>query len=287
MSSMPERGAPGQSGAPRSARPGEWTGTSQGSTPPGQLQQFGSVPSGNVPPGGAPGQPEGGMGNQQWGSQPGRMSPVSEAETRVTGRRIVQYLIDAFIVSIIPSLVSIPFDNSSRTSLHILGALIAFVLFVLIGLWYWVIRPTSHNGQTFAMKWLGLRVISKGGGPASMAQMFIRWICLIFDAIPYSWPFTGLVGLIVMLCSRRRQRIGDHLAGTLVISTNYGMRRQPQFAGADRTGTGGPGQPPGDVGYSQTGTTSQPGMGGGAGMTGQPGPGNEGAPGSATPGDPR
>ena len=289
MSSMPERDTPGQSGAPHSARPGEWTGTSQGG-PPGQLQQFGSVPSGNVPPGGVPGQPAGGtggMGNQQWGSQPGRMSPVSEAETLVTGRRIVQYLIDAFIVSIIPSLVSIPFDNSGRTSLHILGALVAFVLFVLIGLWYWVIRPTSHNGQTFAMKWLGLRVISKGGGPASMAQMFIRWICLIFDAIPYTWPLTGLVGLIVMLCSRRRQRIGDHLAGTLVISTSYGMRRRPQFAGADQTGTGGPSQPPADAGYSQSGTTSQPGIGGSAGMTGQPGPGSEGAAGSATPGDPR
>ena len=252
MSSMPERGAPGQSGAPQSARPGEWTGTSQG-TSPGQLQQFGSVPSGNVPPGSVPGQPEGGMGNQQWGSQPGRMSPVSEAETRVTGRRVVQYLIDAFIVSIIPSLVSIPFDSSGRTSLHILGALVAFVLFVLIGLWYWVIRPTSHNGQTFAMKWLGLRVISKGGGPASMAQMFIRWICLIFDAIPYTWPFTGLIGLIVMLCSRRRQRIGDHLAGTLVISTSYGMRRQPQFAGADRTGMGSPSQPSPDMG-NETGS---------------------------------
>ena len=53
---------------------------------------------------------------------------------------------------------------------------------MLIGLWYWVIRPHSHNGQTFAMKWFGLRVISKNGGPASTAQLFIRWICLIFDA---------------------------------------------------------------------------------------------------------
>src|SRR5258708_9093681 len=175
MSSMPERGAPGQPGTPQSARPGEWSGTSQGSQP-GQLQQFGSVPSGNVPRG-VPGQPQGGMGDQAWGSRPGTMSPVSVAETRVTGRRVVQYLIDAFIVSIIPSLVSIPFDNSSRTSLHILGAVVAFVLFVLIGLWYWVIRPTSHNGQTFAMKWLGLRVICKAGGPGRTAPRLMHCVC--------------------------------------------------------------------------------------------------------------
>jgi uncharacterized RDD family membrane protein YckC len=228
MNSMPERGAPGQSGTPQSARPGEWSGTSPG-TLPGDQQQFGSVP----------GQPQGGMSDQPRGGQPGKMSPVDEAETRVTGRRVVQYLIDAFLVSIVPSLVSIPFDNSSRVSVRILGGVIAFVLFVLIGLWYWVIRPTSHNGQTFAMKWLGLRVISKSGGPASLAQMFIRWVCLIFDALPYTWPFTGLVGIVVMLCSRRRQRIGDHLAGTLVISTRYRMSRQPQFADASRTGMSG------------------------------------------------
>jgi uncharacterized RDD family membrane protein YckC len=76
------------------------------------------------------------------------------------------------------------------------------------------------NGQTLGMKLLRLRVISKGGGQANMAQLAIRWICLILDAIPYTWPFTGLLGFIVILCSRDRQRIGDHLARTLVIATD-------------------------------------------------------------------
>jgi uncharacterized RDD family membrane protein YckC len=207
---------------------------------PGQ-GQFGRTPPGGGAgqPQGEYGQPHGGAGGQ-WGGQPGNASPVHREETRVTGRRIVQYLIDAFLVSLIPSLVSIPFDRSSSTLLHIIGGLVAFVLFVLIGLWYWVIRPHGHNGQTFGMQLLGLRVISKSGGPASMAQLFIRWICLIFDSIPYTWPFTGLVGYIVILCSRNRQRIGDHLARTLVISTVYDMRRSPQMAagGGGQTGMG-------------------------------------------------
>ena len=212
---------------------------------------------GRTPPGGGSGQPQGEYGQPhggapgQWGSQPGNASPVHREETRVTGRRIVQYLIDAFLVSLIPSLVSIPFDRSSSTLLHIIGGLVAFALFVLIGLWYWVIRPHGHNGQTFGMQLLGLRVISKSGGPASMAQLFIRWICLIFDSIPYTWPFTGLVGYIVILCSRNRQRIGDHLARTLVISTVYDMRRSPQMA----AGTSG-----GQMGMSQE-TTRQETMG--------------------------
>ena len=82
------------------------------------------------------------------------------------------------------------------------------------------------------MKLLSLRVISKDGGPANTTQLFIRWICLIFDAIPYSWPFTGLVGFITIICSRHRQRIGDHLARTLVISTGNLGGQSGQYAGS-------------------------------------------------------
>jgi uncharacterized RDD family membrane protein YckC len=178
---------------------------------------------------------------------------VHRDETRVTGRRVVQYLIDSFLVGLIPSLVSIPFDRSDSTIIHIIGGLVAFGLFVLIGLWYWVIRPHSHTGQTFGMQLLGLRVISKEGGPANLAQLFIRWICLIFDAIPYTWPFTGLVGFIVILCSRDRQRIGDHLGRTLVISTGSAVRGRPQF---EDTGGGQMGMAP----SGQAGSEARGGM---------------------------
>jgi uncharacterized RDD family membrane protein YckC len=254
MSSMPERDAPGQVGrAQQSARPGEWGTPSQGGMP--GHQQFGGVPSG-----GNPGQPAGDMPGGQGGSQPGSGSPVGEAETRVTWRRIFQFWIDAFLVSIVPYLVSIPFDRSNSTLMNILGGLVYVVLFVLIGIWYWVIWPHHHSGQTFAMKWLDLRVISKHGGPANATQLFVRWISLLFDAAPWMWPITGLVGLIVMLCSRYRQRIGDHLARTLVISTRPVAHRPPQFAGppsmrAEDVGTG-TGQP----GMTQA-APIQPGMG--------------------------
>jgi uncharacterized RDD family membrane protein YckC len=239
MSSMPQGGAPGGSG---STQQGAGAGQQPYGEPGYGGQQYGTQQPGTQGYGGQQ------YGGQPWDSRPGRMSPVSEYETRVTGRRIAQYLIDAFLVSLIPSLVSIPFDRSHSTLLHILGGIVFFVLFVLIGLWYWVIRPYSHNGQTFAMQWLGLRVISKNGGPVSMPQLFIRWVCLIFDAIPYTWPFTGLVGLIVMLCSRYRQRIGDHAARTLVVSTG-GLGGQ----GASMRSSAGSGQwqqpPPPPPGY--------------------------------------
>jgi uncharacterized RDD family membrane protein YckC len=281
MSSTPERDAPDQWGGStqQSARPGEWGGEPQGAMP-GQ-EQHGSAQSGGFL---GQGPQSGSQG--QWGSRPGHGgTPVNEVETRVTGRRIVQYLIDAFLVALIPSLVSIPFDRSSHTSLHIIGGIVFFGLFVLIGIWYWVIFPHGHNGQTFGMKLMGLRVISKDGGPANMSQLFIRWICLIFDAIPYTWPFTGLVGLIVILCSKHRQRIGDHLGRTLVIGTGSGVAGGAGKYGRPGAGMGrGMGTTSGSRGDNTTSSmgTSQRGMG-----TGQPGQGYpDGGYPPANPADP-
>jgi uncharacterized RDD family membrane protein YckC len=225
MSTMSEGDAAGQQG-----------GTQPG-THPGAPQQAGVSSQEQYS-----GRPYGPDPAQSRGPEPGgptedqreRMAPVPRADTRVTGRRVVQYLIDAFLVGLIPGLVSIPFDRSSSTAIHVLGAFVTFVTFVVIGFTYWVYVPHKQNGQTLGMKVVGVRVISKDGGRANMGQFFIRWICLIFDAIPYTWPFTGLVGFIVILCSRDRQRIGDHLARTLVISTDSTRRGgSPQYAGVD------------------------------------------------------
>jgi uncharacterized RDD family membrane protein YckC len=165
-----------------------------------------------------------------------RRPPVSEAQTRVSGRRVFQYFIDAFLVSIVPYIVSIPFDASSHTSLHVIGGIVAFVLFLIIGFWYWIIWPKAHNGQTFAMKWFGLRVVSKNGDPANTAQYFIRWIGLIIDGFPWVWPFTGLLGLFVMVVSRYRQRVGDHMARTLVISEGLTSAQARQYGVDDGAG---------------------------------------------------
>jgi uncharacterized RDD family membrane protein YckC len=128
--------------------------------------------------------------------------------------------------------------------MHVLGGIIAFVVFVFIGFMYWVMFTHRQNGQTLGMKLLRLRVISKGGGPANIAQLSIRWVCLIVDAIPYTWPFTGLVGFVVILFSRDRQRIGDHLARTLVIDTRTPRGLQYAGAGTQYAGAGPTQQPP-------------------------------------------
>lgn len=203
MSTMPAGDAAGQQGG---AEHGIHPGAPAQAGAPGQEQ-------GTAQPGDA------GYPAYQRAAAPPAVTPpvVTRADTRVTGRRVVQYLIDAFLVGLVPSLASIPFDRSNSTFVHVIGAIVAFIVFAAIGFLYWVLFTHRQDGQTLGMKLLSLRVISKGGGPANMAQLTIRWVCLILDAIPYTWPLTGLVGFIVILCSRDRQRIGDHLGRTLVV----------------------------------------------------------------------
>lgn len=137
------------------------------------------------------------------------MAGISEAATRVTGRRVIQYILDYILAGIIPGIAYWLLD---RGSLHGFGWLIATVISLAVYYWYWVMRPQGHGGQTFGMQLFRLRVISKDGGPASTVQLFIRGILLIVDTL-----FFGLVGLITMVCSRYRQRVGDHAAGTVVV----------------------------------------------------------------------
>jgi uncharacterized RDD family membrane protein YckC len=171
------------------------------------------------------------MPGQQWGGMPGSISPVDQAETKVVGRRVAQYVLDYVLVGIIPALVYWLFDRGHGV-LHGFGWTVATVISLAIYLWYWVLRPHSHNGQSFGMQLFGLRVISKNGGPASMTQLFVRGVLLIIDTI-----FFGLVGLVTMLLSRYHQRIGDHLARTLVVSAGGPFGGQRQHAGAGQAGT--------------------------------------------------
>jgi uncharacterized RDD family membrane protein YckC len=192
--------------------------------PPGKVR-WTHQPSGskNTPPVGTPGTPSASQPGMPpvselghalvtgFGTQPAgepATPPAGKSDTHVTGRRIVQYLLDGFISSIPAGAITglLTYAHSVRLILLILIA-----LFVWYG-WYWVYRPYRANGQTFGMQWLRVRVISQDGRRARMKQLFIRWLLLIFDSVAL-----GLVGFFAIVSSPDRQRIGDRVAGTLVV----------------------------------------------------------------------
>jgi uncharacterized RDD family membrane protein YckC len=211
-----QSGTAGQGGIPNQAGP-------LGQHPAGEQQgqyQYGVPPQGGMP-GGYQGSPMAG--------QP--ISPVNEIETRVTGRRVVQYIIDIIIYGIVGSLISFALNQGHG----VLGAVLLLVDVVVLVAWYviyWAAIPARRNGQTLGMSVMGIRVISASGGPASLGQLAGRSILLVLFP-----PASLLVGFIVMMCSRYRQRTGDHMAGTMVVrAAVQPMPAQQQYASAGQAG---------------------------------------------------
>jgi uncharacterized RDD family membrane protein YckC len=189
------------------------------------MPQGGESGQGDRPDWGDTGGPPAGYGTTP-------QSPVNLMETRVTGKRVIQYIFDYVVTAIVASLISWVMDRGTGATNGILVA-VSVLLDIAWYFWYWVYRPYRANGQSFGMQLIGLRVISKSGGPATMMQLFIRAVLLIIDTI-----FFGLVGWITIICSTYRQRVGDHAAKTLVVRAYAEPAAARQdYAGAGQAGS--------------------------------------------------
>jgi uncharacterized RDD family membrane protein YckC len=149
-------------------------------------------------------------------------APGGHDPTSVVGTRIVQYLLDVliwFIIIVIEAMIMgflVSTLKDAGTGLAGLAAvLISFNLVVIASAWFvFAWWPSTHGGQTPAMKWLKLRIVTEQGGMPTLGALTIRWLLLLVDIQIFG------VGLIVMSSSARHQRIGDMAAKTLVIRTH-------------------------------------------------------------------
>lgn len=78
---------------------------------------------------------------------------------------------------------------------------------------YYVIAEMLTGGQSPGKRMAGLRVISVDGRPLTFTQSLVRNIIRVVDMIPLFYS----VGLIAVFLSQRAQRLGDMVAGTIVV----------------------------------------------------------------------
>ncbi len=72
----------------------------------------------------------------------------------------------------------------------------------------------SATGQTLGKRAMGIRVVDPTTGrPPTLTMALVRSVVRIVDWL----PFLYLVGFLVALVTSRKQRLGDLLAGTVVI----------------------------------------------------------------------
>jgi uncharacterized RDD family membrane protein YckC len=75
--------------------------------------------------------------------------------------------------------------------------------FLLEGLW---------DGYTIGKKVMGIKVVKEDGGECGLGASIVRNLLRIIDSF-----FYYAVGFLVMAMSDKRQRIGDRVAGTVVV----------------------------------------------------------------------
>ena len=131
------------------------------------------------------------------------------------------------------------------------------LIFTLPFILYHVAMEATMNGQSIGKKIVGIKVISENGGRPSLGQLIIRWLIRTSDYMliiiitviivlsnsgvqldnetwtALSLAFLLLVVDLVLVNTRKQQRLGDILAHTVLIDTkNKGKISDTVFSGS-------------------------------------------------------
>lgn len=182
--------------------------------------------------------------------EPGAAQVAAPPRTKVIGRRVGATIIDTLLLFAVSATVFFSMASTDQellaqiqggeatlnttvygnftindTTYSIVGG--DFLIYVLItsaiGILYAVVLP-GLTGWTFGKLATGVRVVREGTTrPAGVGRNLVRYLLYIVDGFPYVIPW--LTGFIVALNKQRNQRVGDIVAGTLVVHADD--TRQP------------------------------------------------------------
>lgn len=94
-----------------------------------------------------------------------------------------------------------------------LGGGLALLLLFLLTWWYMVLFEVLWLGRTPGKYLCGLRVLQTNGSPPDWGCSLLRNLLRLIDLLPVAYT----LGLVCSLSNRRFQRVGDLVAGTLVV----------------------------------------------------------------------
>jgi uncharacterized RDD family membrane protein YckC len=153
-----------------------------------------------------------------------RLAPAPSIETATLWARTRAIIADVIIVSILQAVVNAVFGSEYITNLITApgtsGGFSAFNSTTTVGdFWLWVVAIGYFGlfeglfGQTPGKAIVGIRVTDLGGRRAGWRAVLIRNVLRLID----SFPAVYLVGALIACFSVRRQRLGDHVAGTIIV----------------------------------------------------------------------
>ena len=139
------------------------------------------------------------------------------------GSRFVAMLLDTMILYFALLLVVLIFvvflsalgpelgDKLNNAGMWFVAILILVVFAVYWG--YFALFEAFWHGQTPGKRVMKLRVIKDSGRQITLFEALARNLLRAIDSLPSIY----LVGVITMLCNKRNKRLGDMVAGTIVV----------------------------------------------------------------------
>jgi uncharacterized RDD family membrane protein YckC len=142
-------------------------------------------------------------------------------------RRGLAYLLDTAIRGVVLALTALLISgagalDSDKAKAKASWGLGLLVLFVME--WGWnVLFETFWRGRTIGKRALGLQVLRTGGYPVGFIDSVLRNLLRAADFLPVGY----VLGLLVMVGDRRFRRLGDRIAGTMVVIETKSVVAQP------------------------------------------------------------
>ncbi|SFU55413.1 Uncharacterized membrane protein YckC, RDD family [Pustulibacterium marinum] len=136
------------------------------------------------------------------------------------GERIVAFLIDGIILltylGIIESIMEISniFSSDRWTEIGF------YSLFALPALTYSLYCNILFDGRTVGKIIMKIKVVREDGKPTAWNHYLVRWLLRFIDI----WMFFSAIGVLSIMFSDKKQRVGDAAAGTIVISTKNSQK---------------------------------------------------------------
>ena len=160
------------------------------------------------------------------------------------GSRFLALAIDTLIQSVfylITALIfifTLPLGSSVFMFLpNLVGpALAIFILFAIY--WgYFAFFESIWSGQTPGKRYAGIRVIKESGRPINTFDAIGRNLMRAVDGLPGIYG----VGLVCMMCNQQSRRLGDFVAGTVVVHEKPTEDVRPSWNTSDQGTSAAPG----------------------------------------------
>lgn len=136
-------------------------------------------------------------------------------EDKTFGKRIGAFLIDTVALTAVGFLMLLVSFALSSSPDGMAIAVLGVQALMVVGMFAYFVVLEALYGQTLGKKLLGIVVVKKDGTDSDVVSSLIRNVLRIVDGLPFAY----LLGMVAILLTDDKQRVGDLAGSTVVVET--------------------------------------------------------------------